>query len=81
MECELLCADTELAIPEVQPQPQLGKLDAGHMRVSNLSLRGNLKQNSAPQVVNALMKLALGNPDSFDILPMYQQNLGDIPVR
>ncbi len=57
------------------------QLDDGYMKVSGLSVHGKFHQHDSPGIVNAVIKIALGHSEDFDILDSYQGSLGMIPVR
>ena len=81
LDFEILDAETALPIDGMVAQATAIQLDDGYMKVSGLSVHGNLHQHDSPGIVNAVIKIALGHSEDFDILDSYQGNLGMIPVR
>ncbi len=81
MDFEILDAETALPIDGMVAQATAIELDDGYMKVSGLSVHGSFHQHDTPGIVNAVIKIALGHREDFDILDTYQGSLGMIPVR
>jgi len=81
LDFEILDAETTLPIDGMVAQATAIELNDGYMKVSGLSVHGNFHQHDTPGVVNAVIKIALGHNEDFDILDSYQGSLGMIPVR
>ncbi|KAL0023092.1 hypothetical protein WJX77_000674 [Trebouxia sp. C0004] len=81
LDFEVLDAETALPIDGMVAQATDIQLDDGFMKVSGLSVRGNFHHHDTPGIVNAVIKIALGHSEDFDVLDSYQGSLGMIPVR
>ncbi|KAL0024570.1 hypothetical protein WJX79_009165 [Trebouxia sp. C0005] len=81
LDFEILNAETGLPIGGMEAHAVATQLDDGYMKVSGLSVHGKFHQHGVPGSVNAVIKIALGHSEDFDILDSYQGSLGMIPVR
>ena len=81
LDFEILDAETARPIDGMVAQATAIQLDDGYMKVSGLSVHGSFHHHDKTGIVNAVIKIALGHSEDFDILDTYQGSLGLIPVR